>query len=128
MADQSFQRDKRIRRRSDFERLREQSISRAHPLLVLRAARNGLPYSRFGFIVGRRVANRAVLRNRIRRRLREIARRTPVRPGWDMVFIARKPAAEADFAELAQAVRDLERRAGLHTPVAESGAPLAAEA
>ncbi len=118
MADETLGRAQRLRRRSDFQALRERGISRAHQLLVLRAAPNGLPYTRFGFVVGRRVAAKAVARNRTRRRLREIARRTPVRSGWDLLFIARRAAAEARFADLRDAVRQVERRAGLlETPL-----------
>ena len=118
MADETLGRAQRLRRRSDFEALRKRGISRAHQLLVLRAAPNGLPYTRFGFVVGRRVAAKAVARNRTRRRLREIARRTPVRPGWDLLFIARRPAVEAPFADLRDAVRQVEGRAGLlETPL-----------
>jgi ribonuclease P protein component len=110
---QTLGRDQRIRRKSDFEALRERGISRAHPLLVLRAAPNGLPYARFGFVVGRRVAAKAVDRNRVRRRLREIARRNAVRGGWDLLFIARHAAVGVDFKELVAAVLGLERRVGL---------------
>ncbi|MEX2431523.1 MAG: ribonuclease P protein component, partial [Dehalococcoidia bacterium] len=117
-------RNQHIRRRSEFQSVRENGLSRAHPLLVLSAARNGLPYARFGFIVSRRVAGHAVVRNRIRRRLREVARRTPVKPGWDVVFIARKPAPDADFAALQQAVLELERRAGLQAPASMPEASL----
>ena len=118
MADETLGRAQRLRRRSDFQALRERGISRAHQLLVLRAAPNGLPYTRFGFVVGRRVAAKAVARNRTRRRLREIARRTPVRSGWDLLFIARRAAAEARFADLRDAVRQVEGRAGLlETPL-----------
>ena len=113
MPAQTLGREQRLRRQSDFQALRERGISRAHPLLVLRAAPNGLPYARFGFVVGRRVARRAVVRNRTRRRMREIARRTPVRAGWDLLFIARQPAAQARFVELREAMTQLEQRAGL---------------
>ncbi len=113
MARQTLGREQRLRRQSDFQALRERGISRAHPLLVLRAAPNGLPYARFGFVVGRRVDRGAVVRNRTRRRMREIARRTPVRAGWDLLFIARPAAAQARFVELRQAMTQLERRAGL---------------
>ena len=111
MAGETLQRERRLRRQSDFRSLRERGISRAHPLLVLRAVPNGLPFARFGFIVSRRVAAGAVVRNRVRRRLREIARRTPVRPGWDLLFIARRAAVEAEFQALRDVVRELARRA-----------------
>ena len=87
---------------------------------MLRAAPNGLPYARFGFVVGRRVALRAVVRNRTRRRMREIARRTPVRTGWDLLFIARRAAVQAPFVELREAMTQLERRAGLLDQPAQS--------
>ena len=83
------------------------------PLLVLRAAPNSLLYSRFAFAVGRRVTHKAVIRNRVRRRIREVVRRSPVRPGWDLLFIARPSAAEASFTALREAVLNVERRAGL---------------
>ena len=110
---QTFTRDQRLRRKSDFQALREHGVSRAHPLLVLRAVPNALPYARFGFVVGRRVATRAVDRNRVRRRLREIVRRLPVRGGWDQLLIARKSIVDADFDAVRSAVVELERRLGL---------------
>ena len=110
---QTFSRDQRLRRKGDFQALREHGVSRAHPLLVLRAVPNALPYARFAFVVGRRVAPNAVDRNRVRRRLREIVRRLPVRGGWDQLLIARKPIVEADFETIRGVVVELERRLGL---------------
>ena len=108
-----IKREQRLRRKSDFEALRKRGISRTHPLLVLRAIPNALPYTRFGFIVSRRVAAHAVDRNRVRRRLREIARGAPVKSGWDLLFIARRDAVTTDFHSLRRAAHELERRAGL---------------
>jgi len=80
--------------------------------IVLRALPNRLSSSRFGFVVSRRVG-KAVVRNRVKRRLREIIRQTPVRHGWDIILIARIPAAAAGFMDLNQSVRKLLVRAGL---------------
>lgn len=109
MDEHGFGRERRLRRRSDFQALREQGSSRAHPLLVLRVVANGLSHPRFGFIVGKRVARKAVDRNRVRRRLRESVRVMPVRAGWDLLFIARGPAANAGFQELRAAAEHLLR-------------------
>ena len=80
--------------------------------IVVRALPNTLNTSRFGFVVSRRVGN-AVVRNHIKRLLREIVRQAPVKIGWDIVIIARVPAAAASFDNLGKSVKGLFTRAGL---------------
>jgi len=80
--------------------------------IVLKTLPNGLDSSRFGFVVSRRVG-KAVVRNLVKRRLREITRQTPVQPGWDIIFIARIPAAKIDYKNLGKSVGKLLVRAGL---------------
>jgi len=79
-------------------------------LVVMKALPNGLSLSRYGFSVGRRVG-KAVVRNRVKRLLREILRLTPLLPGWDIIFIARPLAASADYTNLEKSVKGLLRRA-----------------
>ena len=67
---------------------------------------NGLSLSRYGFSVSRRVG-KAVIRNRVKRLLREILRLTPLKPGWDIIFIARPVVATAEYANLRQLVQGL---------------------
>jgi len=103
---------------TDFERVRRDGRSHAHPLVVLIALRRPLTDplqptgSRFGFVAGKG-AGIAVARNRAKRLLREAARACApeVAPGWDLVFIARKPLAAARQTEASAAVRGLLRRA-----------------
>lgn len=78
----------------------------------MRAMQNGLPVSRFGLSVGHRVGI-AVTRNRIKRLLRESLRQEATRQGWDVVFIARLPAATASYQEMHQSARTLLQRAKL---------------
>jgi ribonuclease P protein component len=80
--------------------------------IVVRALPNTLNTSRFGFVVSRRVG-KAVVRNHIKRLLREIVRQVPVKTGWDIVLIARVPAAAANFENLRKSVKGLFARAGL---------------
>lgn len=101
---------------ADFQRIRREGRSWAHPWLILCALSNDRAHSRFGFIVSRRFG-KATARNRARRLLREAVRlrRPDIAPGWDMVFIARVPLREASFREVNRVVEQLLRRASLMT-------------
>lgn len=103
-----------LRHPRDFEILQREGASRANPLFVVRARPTDLPATRFGISVGRRVGG-AVVRNRVRRRLREALRAMApsLRPGWDVLLVARPPIAEASSGELASALRGLLRRSGV---------------
>jgi len=78
----------------------------------MKSLSNGLDLSRYGFSVSRRVG-KAVVRNRVKRLLREIMRSTSLQPGWDIIFITRSYAAGVNYAELEAAVKVLLSRASL---------------
>lgn len=79
---------------------------------MLVAAPNELGHIRLGLAVSKRVGS-AVVRNRVRRRIRELVRlrQHDLKPGFDMLFIARPPSASASWSELCGAVDGLLRRA-----------------
>jgi ribonuclease P protein component len=81
-------------------------------LIVIKVLPNELEFSRYGFSVAREIG-KAVVRNRVRRLLKEIARLTNVKPGWDIVFIARPTAAAADYHQLKESMEKLLLRAHL---------------
>lgn len=83
-------------------------------LVVIKALPNALTFSRYGFSVSQRVGE-AVVRNRVKRRLRQILRLLPLEPGWDIIFIARSQVAIASFASLKESVHRLLSQAGLLT-------------
>ena len=94
-----------LRTRGQFAALQQSSKSKVHPLLVARFAPNDLQRTRFGFSTGRRLGG-AVVRNRVRRRLREAVRAAGprIRPGWDVLIVARAPSADAPYAALVAAL------------------------
>jgi ribonuclease P protein component len=110
----------RIRQRRDFLAANA-GVRVPMPGFVLLVKPAGHPLPRVGFTVSRKVGN-AVVRNRARRRLRELARLLLPElgvPGADHVFIARSREPEAPFDQLraevqqalAKAKRRLEKRA-----------------
>lgn len=87
-----------------FRRLYAKGKSAVGPAMVLYCRKNGRKENRLGFTVGTKLGH-AVVRNRVRRRLREIARLNAPRlqPGWDIVVVARLRAIEAPYAKLEKA-------------------------
>ena len=102
----------RLRRRKEFDAVFEKGRVLANRLLVLRFLPNEFPHNRYGFITSKRLG-KAVVRNRVRRRLREGVRVLPARAGWDVVISARVPAAQANFHELKAAITNLFVRANI---------------
>jgi ribonuclease P protein component len=97
-----------LRSPRDFSALQSQGRGRAHPLVAVRVRRNGLEQDRFGISTGKRVGG-AVVRNRVRRRLREILRAWDHSGTvhWDILIVARPGSAGASFPELQAALLKL---------------------
>ena len=107
-----MRKEQRLRRREDLAAAYRQGRVHGNQLLVLRSRRNGGEISRFGFVVGKAVGG-AVVRNRVKRRLRALADGLQVQNGFDIVIGARRGAAAASHRELSGALRSLLRRAEL---------------
>ncbi len=103
-----------ISRPRDFATLQSDGTTTSHPLLLARSVRTDLETTRFGLATGRKLGG-AVVRNRVRRRLREALRvmAPSFRPGWDVLIIARPQLVEADHDALVGALSRVLRRAGV---------------
>ena len=104
--------EKYLTKPQQFASVYRQGGSWVSGLLIMRALGNGLTLSRCGFSISKRVG-KAVTRNKVKRRLREILRTMPLKSGWDIVFIVRPVAAGADYAVLRSSVAGLLSRAHL---------------
>jgi ribonuclease P protein component len=98
----------------DFAALLERGSMRSHPLLATRVLRTDLGSKRFGLATSRALGS-AVVRNRVRRRLREVLRSMApqLRSGWDVLVIARPGLVAADHRTLLETLGRLLRRAGV---------------
>jgi ribonuclease P protein component len=96
----------RLTKPEQYSLVYDTGSSVADRYLAIKAVANGLEISRFGISVNKRVGN-AVMRNRVKRLLREILRLSPLLSGWDLIVIARGPAAESDYQQLEKSAQIL---------------------
>jgi ribonuclease P protein component len=107
-----FPREARLVRRSEFDAVYRDARRRSGRHFTVFLRPNGLAHTRFGISVKRALGG-SVLRNRIRRRAREIFRlhRREFPAGWDIVVHPRISVATAEFtaleAELLNLVRSI---------------------
>jgi ribonuclease P protein component len=115
MSSFSFPRTRRLTHRSEFERVKRDGITQRGKFLMLNvvSVEDSGPW-RAGFITSGRLGG-AVVRNRVRRRLRDIVRRHQheLRQGVWFVMIARHEAASASYSALEDEWLRLGRRASI---------------
>ena len=89
-------------RRGDFDAVYRAGKRRSSSHFTVFFRANQLPQSRFGFSIKKALGG-AVVRNRMRRRIREIVRchRPEIPAGWDIVIHPKSTVARAEFAVLA---------------------------
>jgi ribonuclease P protein component len=121
-----MRRNQRLQRPEQFQRVRRQGKSWAHPFFVLNAARNRAGRTRCGFVTGKKFG-KAHDRNRAKRRVREAVRLSydHITPGYDLVFVLRTAVLDTPFSDLQQALTSILQRAKLWqspAPPAHGGA------
>ena len=95
-----------LKQNYEFRRVYNKGKSGVSPLLVVYARPNRGGRSRLGVTVSTKLG-KAVVRNRVRRRLREIYRlsQPELKQGYDIVLVARARAVTATYGELTRAYR-----------------------
>ena len=105
----------RLRKKKDFQRAYQQGRSFSAPELWMKIFPNHLGINRVGIVVSRKISRKAVQRNLIKRRLRNLVRHyLPSLPsGYDIVFTARPGVLEKSYLSLQKTVEGLFRRSQL---------------
>lgn len=105
----------RLKKKKDFERVFKQGKGVKEDFLLLKFTKNNLKVSRFGFVVGQNISKKAVLRNKIKKRLREIVKKElpSLKVGFDGAWMALKGAELRSFEETKKAVKKILQEAKL---------------
>ena len=90
-----------VKENYEFRRIYLKGKSAVSPQLVIYCQRNRRGHSRLGVSVSTKLGC-AVVRNRVRRRIREIYRlnKAKMLPGYDLIVVARVRAVETDYQKL----------------------------
>jgi len=105
-----------LKKKKDFQKVIKQGKKIEKEFLVLKFSENILKdVSRIGFIVSQKISKKAYLRNKIKRRLREIIKDNldNLKPGYDLIFFTKKAIKEKDFLEIEKIVKQILKQAKL---------------
>ncbi len=103
-----------VKENYEFRRIYRKGKSAVSPWLVLYCQKNRQGRTRLGVTVSTKLG-KAVVRNRVRRRLREIWRlnQDVLQPGWDIILVARGRAVRTSYQKLNDAYLRLLEETGL---------------
>ena len=106
----------RLQKDKDFDLVFKKGKNLGSEFLFLKLRKNGLEISRFGFILSKKISKNATVRNKIKRRLREIIRKklNDIKPGLDVVIGTKTVIVNKDYQEIKEALEGLLRKAGLY--------------
>lgn len=106
--------DVTVKENHEFRRIYRRGRSAVSPVLVMYCQRNRQGRSRLGVTVSTKLGG-AVVRNRVRRQLREIYRlnKAALLPGYDVILVARVKAVHTPYRRLDDAFRRLAAQLGL---------------
>ncbi len=107
--------ENRLKNKRDFDIAFKEGKGYKEDFLFLKARNNDLKFSRFGIVVGKKVSNKAIIRNKVKRRLREILKRKidKVEKGVDIILITLPGIEKQEFKDLEEKVDKIFKKAEL---------------
>lgn len=100
---------RRLQKSKDIEMVFKRGKTLNGKLLFLKLKKNDLEISRFGFIIGKKISNKAVIRNRLKRQLREIVGKnlSDIKPGFDVIVVAKPEIINKNYQEIKNDLENL---------------------
>lgn len=105
----------RIKKKKDFEVIFKKGKSFKNSFLLFKTLPNNLKDTRFGFVVSNKVSKKAVVRNKIRRRMGEVIRLNlnDIKKGIDVVIVVLPGFEKKDFTETKEVLNKILRELNL---------------
>lgn len=99
----------RLTKKRDFERIYRKGKTVKNDFLILKTAPNNLTINRFAFVVSQKISKKAIVRNKIKRRLRELTRLNADKMGvgCDFIFITLPGIEKKDFRQIKEIFENL---------------------
>lgn len=103
----------RLKKAKDFENVFKKGNGFKENFLICKVSSNGSDVSRFGFIISQKVSKKANVRNKLKRRLRELVKLklTNIKKGVDGVLICQSGLEKLDFNRIEEVVDRLFKKA-----------------
>lgn len=111
--------ENRLRKKKDFEIIFKNGKTFKEGFLILKIIKTNLEKNRFGFIISQKVSKKATVRNRIKRKLREVVRLNikegsdDKEKGVDVALIILPGIDKKDFSEAKESLIKLFKKVGL---------------
>ena len=101
-----------LSKKKDLDQIFKTGLSFYCPVLGLKCLVNTLGFNRLGIVIGLKVSKKAVVRNKIKRQIREIVRNDfpKTKNSYDIVVITMKGLETMDFLEIKEALLKLAKR------------------
>lgn len=101
-----FKKEERLSKDKDFDYVFKKGKSNFSEILGIKAAPNNMDKNRFGVLVGLKISKKAVVRNRVKRRLREAIENKSayLKKGFDIVIITRSPIKDKEVQDMESAL------------------------
>lgn len=107
----------RLKKKKDFEAVFKKSKTFKEGFLILKTTENNDKESRLGFVVSQKISKKAVIRNKIKRRLREIIRlkikNSQISGGKDIILISLPGIEKIGLFETEKLIEKLLKKSGV---------------